>query len=205
MTDIPRVGFLCTGANHLELASSIYCAKHLMGTLRESGYAAGGYYTAVLVPLSAEVREAAKEKLIQLSLYNDLIITTGCDGFREGDIMPDLTKEISQQEAPCFALQVCGAQAGQPKNAGTDGLQEKRSIPSRGTAGITGHTLILNLPGDYEIAKRRLFGMLPAIHFAVMGLSGKSAYDAKSIEQSFQLEKEVERLQEQTVVHRMSI
>lgn len=71
----------------------------------------------------------------------DLILTIGGIGFRENDVVPEVTKSIIHREAnalmqgiSCFCLQI-----------------SKKSILTRGVAGIRNKTLIVNFPEDTKL------------------------------------------------------
>lgn len=71
----------------------------------------------------------------------DLILTIGGIGFRENDVVPEATKNIIHREAnalmqgiSCFCLQI-----------------SRKSILTRGVAGIRNKTLIVNFPEDAKL------------------------------------------------------
>lgn len=71
----------------------------------------------------------------------DLILTIGGIGFRENDVVPEVTKNIIHREAngliqgiSCFCLQI-----------------SRKSILNRGVAGIRNKTLIVNFPEDAKL------------------------------------------------------
>jgi molybdenum cofactor synthesis domain-containing protein len=68
----------------------------------------------------------------------DLILTTGGTGLTERDVTPEATLAILEKEAPGIgeALRM------------TSFPRFPRSALSRGTAGVRGRTLIINLPGS---------------------------------------------------------
>jgi len=68
----------------------------------------------------------------------DLILTTGGTGLTQRDVTPEATKTVIQREAPGIAeaLRI----AVYPRFP--------RAALSRGTAGVRGKTLIVNLPGS---------------------------------------------------------
>ena len=68
----------------------------------------------------------------------DLILTTGGTGLTERDVTPEATRAILQKEAPGIAEAL----------RMTSFPRFPRSALSRGTAGVRGKTLIVNLPGS---------------------------------------------------------
>ena len=68
----------------------------------------------------------------------DLILTTGGTGLTERDVTPEATKAILEKEAPGIAEAL----------RMTSFPRFPHSALSRGTAGVRGKTLIVNLPGS---------------------------------------------------------
>jgi molybdenum cofactor synthesis domain-containing protein len=68
----------------------------------------------------------------------DLVLTTGGTGLTERDVTPEATRAILQKEAPGIAEAL----------RMTSFPRFPRSALSRGTAGVRGKTLIVNLPGS---------------------------------------------------------
>jgi molybdopterin adenylyltransferase len=68
----------------------------------------------------------------------DLILTTGGTGLTERDVTPEATRAILEKEAPGIAEAL--RMAAYPRFP--------RAALSRGTAGVRGKTLIVNLPGS---------------------------------------------------------
>ena len=68
----------------------------------------------------------------------DLILTTGGTGLTQRDVTPEATRAILEKEAPGIAEAL----------RMTSFPRFPRSALSRGTAGVRGKTLIVNLPGS---------------------------------------------------------
>src|SRR5918994_5779192 len=68
----------------------------------------------------------------------DLILTTGGTGLTERDVTPEATRAVLEKEAPGIAEAL----------RMTSFARFPRSALSRGTAGVRGKTLIVNLPGS---------------------------------------------------------
>ena len=108
-------------------------------------------------PLVAELLRSAGYDVVQTEIVPDeqaqivsslrqladqtqanLIVTTGGTGFSPRDVTPDATSEVCERMAP-----------GIPEAMRASSMQiTKRAMLSRATAGIRGHSLILNLPGS---------------------------------------------------------
>jgi molybdopterin adenylyltransferase len=70
--------------------------------------------------------------------HADLILTTGGTGLTERDITPEATRAVLEKEAPGIAEAL----------RMTSFPRFPRAALSRGTAGVRGKTLIVNLPGS---------------------------------------------------------
>jgi molybdopterin adenylyltransferase len=68
----------------------------------------------------------------------DLILTTGGTGLTERDVTPEATRAVLEKEAPGIAEAL----------RYTAYTKFPRAALSRGTAGVRGKTLIVNLPGS---------------------------------------------------------
>lgn len=90
----------------------------------------------VVVPDGDEVERALREGV---AAGYHLIVTTGGTGLTPTDLTPEMTLRVIEREIP-----------GIPEALRADGIS--RGIPtamlSRGVAGTTGQTLIINLPGS---------------------------------------------------------
>ena len=86
-----------------------------------------------------------------------LIFTTGGTGFGPRDITPEATKDVIERETPGF-----------PEAMRMEGFRiTPHALLSRGTAGIRGKTLIINLPGSPKAVREGLELILPAIPHAI--------------------------------------
>jgi molybdenum cofactor synthesis domain-containing protein len=68
----------------------------------------------------------------------DLILTTGGTGLTERDVTPEATRAVLEKEAPGIAEAL----------RMTSFSRFPRAALSRGTAGVRGRTLVVNLPGS---------------------------------------------------------
>ena len=87
----------------------------------------------------------------------ELIITTGGTGFAPRDVTPEATRDVIEREAPGLAelLRWTGYQ------------KFPRAVLSRGMAGISGRTLIINLPGSPDAVRDGMDVLAPLLHHAV--------------------------------------
>lgn len=92
----------------------------------------------------------------------DIIFTTGGTGFSPRDITPEATQEVIEKEAPglmTFVTAQCAA------------IQPLAAL-SRGTAGICGETIIVNLPGNPAGVGQVLDVLVPLLLHAVKDVKG---------------------------------
>jgi molybdenum cofactor synthesis domain-containing protein len=126
-----------------------------------------------LVDLGAEVVERAlvpddlariREALTRLSdeVRADVVLTSGGTGLGPRDVTPEATEEVLERRAPgiCEAMRA-GSLAHTPY-----------AMLSRGTAGVRGCTLIVNLPGSPRGAKQCFDIVAPVLAHALDMISG---------------------------------
>lgn len=98
-----------------------------------------------------------------------LLITTGGTGLSPRDITPEATAAVCRRMVP-----------GIPEAMRAASLRvTDRAMLSRGTAGIRGGTLIVNLPGNPKAARENLEAVLPALSHGLEMLSGQPSDCAK--------------------------
>lgn len=102
----------------------------------------------------------------------DLILTTGGTGFSPRDITPEATLDIVERQVPGIpeALRAMSYQ------------KTNRAMLSRGTAGIRGATLIINMPGSPIACREYMEFLLPVLGHGLEILTGKAANCARSDE-----------------------
>jgi molybdenum cofactor synthesis domain-containing protein len=105
----------------------------LADLLRQAGCEVDG---PVVVPDGAPVEAALRDAI--LAGY-EVVVTTGGTGLTPGDQTPEMTRLVLDREIPGIseAIRAAGVAAGVPS-----------AVLSRGTAGLAGTTLIVNLPGS---------------------------------------------------------
>lgn len=93
----------------------------------------------------------------------DVAVTTGGTGLTPTDQTPEMTKRVLDKEIPGIAeaLRAAGAAAGVPS-----------SILSRGLAGISARTLIVNLPGSSGGVRDGMNVLRPILVHAVDQIRG---------------------------------
>jgi molybdenum cofactor synthesis domain-containing protein len=93
----------------------------------------------------------------------DVVVTTGGTGLTPADLTPEMTRRVMEREIPGIAeaLRSAGAAAGVPS-----------AILSRGLAGVSGHTLIVNLPGSAGGVRDGMAVLAPVLGHAVSQIHG---------------------------------
>ena len=87
----------------------------------------------------------------------DLVVTTGGTGFSSRDLTPEATASVIERPAPGLAEAMRAATFG----------QNPHGMLSRGVAGITGTTVIVNLPGSVRGVEESLGVIGPALRHGV--------------------------------------
>ena len=109
-------------------------------------------------------REEITTVLRELAGTSALVLTTGGTGFGPRDVTPEATSEVLERSAPGIAEAVrADAVAKTP-----------HGMLSRGTAGIVGSTLVVNLPGSPGACRDGWAVLAPAIGHAVKLLAAKT-------------------------------
>jgi len=129
----------------------------LVSLLEAAGCSVDG---PVVVPDGEPVEAALRSALA--SGY-DLVVTTGGTGLTPGDLTPEMTRRVLEREIPGIAeaLRAAGAAAGVPS-----------AILSRGVAGVTDRTLIVNLPGSTGGVRDGMAVLAPVLGHAVAQING---------------------------------
>lgn len=100
------------------------------------------------------------KKLIEFCdlLHVDLVLTAGGTGFSPRDVTPEATQAVIEKEVP-----------GIPEimRVSTFFSKTKKSILSRGIAGIRGKSLIINLPGNPNGVKEDLEVVLDVLPMGI--------------------------------------
>jgi len=92
----------------------------------------------------------------------DMIVTVGGTGFSPRDVTPEATREVVERLTPGLDEAMRAASMGKTPHA----------MLSRGTSGIRGATLIVNLPGSERAACENMDAVLPALRHGLEKLRG---------------------------------
>lgn len=129
----------------------------LAGALAENGWEVGRR----TVP---DDRDEITTALRELAGTSALVLTTGGTGFGPRDVTPEATAEVVERGAPGIAEAVrADAVARTP-----------HGMLSRGTAGIVGSTLVVNLPGSPGACRDGWAVLAPAVGHAVKLLAAET-------------------------------
>ena len=165
MKDIPKVGFICTGESALELSGAICCAGRLMRLFTDNGYMTGGCYSCIS---PSKQIPALRERIINMCMCNDVVVTVGCDGFRREDVLPDIVSSLCQRDLAYFASKLSSEEY-----VDAERKQLCRCFPSRATAAMYGTSVVINVSSDLPEALGKLTSLMFAIDFAVGNSAGK--------------------------------
>ena len=110
------------------------------------------------LPLDREVLSTVMKRM------TDGILTTGGAGCNPGDCTPEATMNIVDRPVPGIP---------EAMRAHTMKLT-RRSMLNRSVAGISGDTLIVNLPGKAQAVKESLRFLLPELVHAVKVIKGEA-------------------------------
>jgi len=118
-----------------------------------------------IVPDDADLIAAQLRAWLNDSTMN-LIITTGGTGLGPRDVTPEATRPVIERDVP-----------GLVELMRQEGLrQTPMAALSRGLAGATGSTLILNLPGSEKGVRQNLGAVMPVLGHALQILAGDTEH-----------------------------
>ena len=115
--------------------------------------------TVVTYDIVPDERTAIAARLVKICEERkpDVLLTVGGTGVRPTDWAPEATRDVVEKEIP-----------GIGEAMRQESLKKVRTaMLSRGTAGIRGATLIVNLPGSPKGAKENLGILLPILDHTV--------------------------------------
>jgi molybdenum cofactor synthesis domain-containing protein len=140
--------------------------KMILERLKEEGIDVGRYE---IIPDEPETLENLLRELVAEGY--DLILTTGGTGFSLRDHTPEATKRVIEREAPGISefVRMYG------------GERTPYSMLSRAVAGISGRSLLVNLPGSRAGVRDALNALFPYIFhaFKVMKIKGGGHVEGK--------------------------
>jgi molybdenum cofactor synthesis domain-containing protein len=141
-------------------AAGVYPDKSgpiIAAALGDLGFRVAG---PVIVPdgeaVGAELRDA-------VAAGHAVVITTGGTGLHPRDQTPEQTREVIEREIPQLAAAI--ARYGDDHDVPT-------AVLSRGVAGVSGRTLIVNLPGSSGGARDGMMVLGPVLRHAIDQLRG---------------------------------
>lgn len=120
-----------------------------------------------------------EKEQIQAELYKcadelgiALVLTTGGTGFSPRDITPEATLEVVERLTP-----------GIPEAMRAESMKvTSRGCLSRGTAGIRGRSLIINLPGSKKASQENILAVIEPIAHGLEMLLGEGSADCSRTE-----------------------
>lgn len=151
-------------------AAVITCSDRSHGDLRhdESGPLLAGLLVELgfeVLPVTVvpdDVRAIANALQSAVDSNVDLVVTTGGTGFAPRDVTPEATRVVIDREAPGLAEAL--------RQYSRE--QVPTTILSRSVAGITGSTLMINLPGSTGGVRDGVAVLAPVVGHAVAQLRG---------------------------------
>lgn len=149
----------------IQVAIIVVSSKILSGEASDKGredleqYLADNEMQIVAYEIVPDDRKEIRECLLSVctTVAPQVILTLGGTGVRPNDWAPEATRDVIEKEIPGIA-EVMRAESVK---------KVKTAMLSRGTAGILGSTIIVNLPGSPKGAKENLATFLPILDHTV--------------------------------------
>lgn len=134
------------------------------GPAMRDALAAAGYEVVSAALVTDDVAAVANAILDAVRGGANVVLTSGGTGLSPNDVTPEATRRVIDREVPGIAEALRAASL----------AKTPHGMLSRGVAGATGRTLVVNLPGSPRAVRESLTVLLPVLPHAIELLSGES-------------------------------